>query len=257
MSSRTQGFSVTQKRHFGFSLEHAFFFLIYSSENRTFLRNPDSIPTSSVGSYFLSPLTAQQILVKFHYSLNTSFLDRFTAERWIFFLSDQNGFVQIVANIWVGRAAAFTCYHTQNIKKETHWELSWINNLPSLQFKVGEKRNLSKHGVANTLEKKPHRSVLLNLDHPEPLLRRGTGGKAGFWKWWHFSFFRTKLHRCLLDWATSGLTTVSLQSLTGWSVTAAHQLMNGWTNVIYPYSGILAFKGWSTDACYKTDEPWK
>ena len=75
------GFSVNQKRNFGFSLEHAFFFLIYSSENRTFLRNPDSIPTSSVGSYFLSPLTAQQILVKFHYSLNTSFLDRFTAER--------------------------------------------------------------------------------------------------------------------------------------------------------------------------------
>ena len=101
--------------------------------------------------------------------------------------------------------------------------------------------------------------MLLNLDHPELLLRRGTGRKAGFWKWWHFSFFRTKLHRCLLDWATSGLTVVSLQSLMGWSVTAAHQLMNGQTTVIELYSGILSGKkkGWSCATCYDMDKPWK
>ena len=221
MSSRTQGFPVTQKRNCGFSLEHAFFFLIYSSENWTFLRNPDSIPTSSVECS----------------------------------LSDQNGFYQIVANIWLGWAASSTCYHTQDIKKETHWELSWVNNLPRLQFR--KKKKTFKIWSSKYTWKKTHRSVFLNLDHPELLLRRGAGGKAGFWRWWHFSFFRTKTHCCLLDWATSGLTMVSLQSLMGWSVTAAHQVINGWTKVIYPYSGILAFKGWSTDACYKMDEPWK
>lgn len=72
---------------------------------------------------------------------------------------------------------------------------------------------------------------------------------------------KTDIHKNMCTWIFIELFTIAK----GGNNPNTHQWMNGYINVIYPYSGILNFifhtmeykKKWRTDRCYNMDEPEK